>query len=219
MQREASDHPARLSMHHIDVFIARAISCHLECRDGVAEMALELRLRGEGKPANGGMQAVGSDHEIEPAFARVLQADPDAIRLLLERDDLLVEHGFAEASGLLEQQPRKIASPQRHEAPAGQFVEDPGAKAREAPPGIVHDPQFPRVIADPVHLLEQAHALGDIVSEPPDVKHVAATAQGRRPLDQGRLESSLPQPEGERRSGYPGTGDQDSLHGSRSSRA
>lgn len=47
-------------------------SVRFERRDGVAEVLFEFGLRPEDKLANGRMQAIGADHQIESAFAAVL---------------------------------------------------------------------------------------------------------------------------------------------------
>ena len=73
MQGEAPDHPPRLAVHHVDVRVARPIAGDLERRDAIAEMLFELMLRSERQRANGRMQAIRADHQIEPALAAVLE--------------------------------------------------------------------------------------------------------------------------------------------------
>jgi hypothetical protein len=46
-------------------------------------------------------------------------------------------------------------------------------------------------------------AFSDVVSEPPEIDHISARAQGGRPLDQGRLKSGRFEPEGQRGSRNP----------------
>src|SRR4051812_44317943 len=108
MQREASKHAARACVHQIHVFVARTVAGDLECRNGVAEMLLELMLRTECQLPHGGVQPVGTDHQIEPALASPVQHDLHAIGLLVKCYDMVVENGLQNAIDLLEQQSREI---------------------------------------------------------------------------------------------------------------
>src|SRR5690242_6792367 len=57
------------------------------------------------------------------------------------------------------------------------------------------------MVADAVDLRNQSHALGNVVSEPPEVDDIAAGAQMGRALDQRRLKAGGPEPERKRRPG------------------
>jgi hypothetical protein len=59
------------------------------------------------------VQAIGANNIIEPAQTCIFQLDPHIVRLLFDRDDLVVEKSFGMPFDSLEQQLREIASPQR----------------------------------------------------------------------------------------------------------
>ena len=162
------------------------------------------------------MQAVRADDQIETALAGVPQPNMDAVGPLLETGDLVAEVALGPTLDPLEEQSRQIAAPERHVAPAGQLVENPGPETGRAPPCIVDDPQFARAVAVAINVLPQAHAFGNVVAETPEIDDIAARAKRGRALDQGRVEPAGSQPVRERRSGNSDAGDQHGLssHGS-----
>ena len=150
VQRKAPEHPSRLSIHQIHVFVARTVTSDLERRDHVAEMLLEPILRPECKPANVRMQSIGADHQIEPALACMFELNLHTVCPLLKADDLIVENDFRRVFDLFEQQPRKVAAPERHITPACQLTEDFGSKASDTLAPIVYNSQLTHVIADAI---------------------------------------------------------------------
>ena len=69
MQCESSNHPSRLSVHQIHIFIARSVATRLKRRDDIAEVLLEPPRRPKGELTNGGVQAVGANHKVKLTFA------------------------------------------------------------------------------------------------------------------------------------------------------
>ena len=96
---------------------------------------------------------------------------------------------------LVEQHAGKIAASDRNVTSISEFPEDLGTKASYALSEIVYNPHLMHVVADPVDLTCQAHALGDFVPETPEIDDVSAGAQRGRPFNQGRLEPGGLQPE------------------------
>ena len=72
---------------------------------------------------------------------------------------------------------------------AGQLTEDLRPGASHALASVVDNPHLTHVTANAIDVACQAHALGNIVSEAPEVDDIADCAQRRRVLDQGRLEA------------------------------
>jgi hypothetical protein len=124
------------------------------------------------------MQAVGADQEIKAPFARMLQRDTNAVRLLLERGDLITEDGFDAVSELAKEQSRQSAARERHEPSSGQLGKDGSAEARNAVPGVVDDADLPNVITDAIDFRDQPHALRKIAAKSPEIDDIAAAAQG-----------------------------------------
>ena len=155
------------------------------------------------------MKAVGADHQIEPPLRPAPEFHPDVVRPLLHADDFVVEDDFRRAFDGIEQQPRKIAAPQRHEASSGKLAKDLRPEAGHPRAAGVDDPHLPHMIADALDVGREPHALGDVVAEAPEVDDIAGPPQRRRLLDQHRLEAGGLEPEGERRAGDACARDQD----------
>ncbi len=189
MQCKAPEHLAWLAINHVHIFIARTVPADFESRHDIAKPLLEPILRAKYEPSNTRVQTVGADYQIEPAHAGVFEMNSNTICLLLKADDFISEDDFRCGFDLVEQQPGKIAAPERHEASAGQFMEDSRPEAGHALASGVNDPHLAQVIANALDIPCQAHALGDIVSKAPEVDDVATGAQRRCTLDHRRLEA------------------------------
>ena len=150
------------------------------------------------------MQAVGADHKVKRARAGMSELRLHVVRPFLEADDLVAKQDLRLALDRLEQQPGKIAARQRDEPPAGQLAKDARAEPCYALAASVDNPHLAHAVADALKLAREPHALGDVVAEAPEVEHVSAGAQARRPLDNRGSEPGGVEPEGERRPGDPG---------------
>jgi hypothetical protein len=128
MQGKAPQHLARPTMDQIYVFIARTVPAALESRDYVAELLLEPILRTKCEPANIRMQTIGADHQIEAALVGMLELNLHVVRVLLKAGDFVAENNFRRAFDLLEQQPGKIAAPERKETTASPLRPPCGAR-------------------------------------------------------------------------------------------
>ena len=60
------------------------------------------------------MQTVRSDYQTEPALASSFEFNLDAVRLLLEADNLIAENGLCLIFDLIEDQPRKVEIGRAH---------------------------------------------------------------------------------------------------------
>src|SRR3974377_1313915 len=78
---------------------------------------------------------------------------------------------------------------------------------------VIDNPKLTHVVANTIDVGGQTHALTNVVTQTPKVDDIAPRAQLRRMLNERRLESGCPQPEGERWSGNPCTRDQYGLIG------
>ena len=211
-QGDASEHAARLAIHHVDIVVAWAVTAGFERRHHVAEALFKAFLWPKYQSSNRRMQTVGADDQIEPALAPAFELDLDGIAALFEADDFVAENDFRAVLDLLVQQLGQFAASDRHITSAGQFVEDPRAETGNGSAFCVHDAHFTHVIAGAVDAVAQAHALGNVVAEPPEVDDVTACAQGRRVLDQSWLEPGGFQPEGKGGAGDTCARDQDGFH-------
>src|SRR6516225_6328104 len=119
--------------------------------------------------------------------------------MLLERNNFIAEDGLGHVADLVEKQSREIASTERHEPPTGQLPEHARAEARYPLAAFIDNTHFAHVIAEPLDCVRQAHSLGNVVSEPPEIDDVTATPQPRSTFEQRRLEPAASQPEGKRR--------------------
>src|SRR5271166_2047373 len=77
---------------------------------------------------------------------------------------------------------------------AGQITENLCAKASHTLAPIVYNPHFTHVITNAPDVTRQAHALGNVVTETPEIDNIATGAQRRCTLDQRRLEPCRFQP-------------------------
>ena len=155
------------------------------------------------------MQPVGSDHEIEPFRRSMLESDIDAVLMRIDAQDLITEDHFRNGRSFLDEQAGKIATPNSHEAAAGQLPEYPNAKARRPTTLVVDDPHLLNVIAQALDLIAQPHLFGDVVAQSPEIDHIA-TATGRGGvLDKRRSEPRLAQPVRERRTSDASARDKD----------
>ena len=68
----------------------------------------------------------------------------------------------------------------------------------------VHVAHLPHLVTQLSNSGEQAHLLGDVVADPPEVDGIAAAAKLWRLLDEQHLVTGFPQPVGERRTGDAG---------------
>ena len=86
---------------------------------------------------------------------------------------------------------RKIGPAQAGEPAVGHAAEDlDGETAALAAPRI-DEAHLLYLVAKRVDLRKQAHPLGDVIADPPEIDHVAATAQGGRVFDQHDIVASL----------------------------
>ena len=210
-QRHAPDHAAGLAVGDVDILVARPVAARFERGDDIAEPLLETILRPEGEAAHRRMQAVGADDEIEPPLAAGFQSNGDMVLPLVQRDDLVAEDRLRAVLERLEQQPRQRAAADGHVAAAGEFDEDLGAEAGDAFAGRIDDAHLANAVTVAQDFGHQTHALGDVVAEAPEIDDIAAAAQRRRMVEQGRREAGAFQPIRKRRPGDPGAGDQHGL--------
>ena len=75
------------------------------------------------------------------------------------------------------------------------------AAARAAVP--VHETHLPHLVTQVPDPGDQAHLLGDVVADPPEVDDVAPASEPGRGLDEQDLVTPFPQPVSERRTGDP----------------
>src|SRR5215469_3923537 len=122
--------------------------------------------------------------------------------MLLERNNSIPEDGFGHATDLVENQSREIASTERHEPPTGQLSEHARPEGRYPPTAFIDEAHFAHVITDALDRVCQAHSLGNVISEPPEIDDVATSPQPRSTFEQRGLESAAFQPEGKRWAGY-----------------
>src|SRR6185312_7656071 len=148
------------------------------------------------------MQAVGSDHKIEPAFAAMSQTNPNPVRLFPQPGDLVAEDALDRALDPLEQQAGQLAARQGDIASSGQLAKNPRSEPGAASARVIHDPHFRHAIAEAVDVLDQSHSVGEVVAKAPEIDDVAAGADIGSALDQCRHKPGCAQPEGERRAGY-----------------
>src|SRR6516162_9000673 len=133
------------------------------------------------------MQAVGANHKIKMPWTTAFERHLYTMLILLEVHDLLVEYNFRDRLRFLQQQASQIATPNRDETPSSYLAEDVRTEPRLTLTFVVNDPHLPHVVVETIEVSTQSHSVGDVISEPPKVNHVAARPYRRRALDDRRL--------------------------------
>jgi hypothetical protein len=195
-------HPARLVVHRHPPVLAR-----LRIGAGEGEVVVlvpqELRLRAEGQPADGGVQAVGADDQVEAAGAAAVEHDGDTAVVLLEVADGVAEDVLD--VGHLVQQRDQVAAHDLDRAGV------PDVDAGGTPVvGVdeLHAEDVGGRGPDPRH---EPHPLGHVRRRVPHVDPVPPDAHRGAALDHGGLEAVAGQPVGQRQPGDAAARDQDPL--------
>src|SRR5262245_55583595 len=145
------------------------------------------------------MQAIGTDDKV----VLPLSAGPESnfhMRLpIVDLGYVVPEDRLEVAAYFPKEQLRQRAAPDGHIASTGEFEKNLCAEAGNTIASRVDDSHLLDMIASPIEIIGQAHALCDSIAQTPKIDHIAAATQCRSLLDQGRLEASRPEPEGQGR--------------------
>ncbi|CKV54633.1 Uncharacterised protein [Mycobacterium tuberculosis] len=205
----AQREPRQLSVdgvvEDIAALVAGPVAVDHAGRDLAAQVVLEIPLRPEDQPAHVGVQSVGTDDQVEIARGGPFEGEPDAVAVLVDGGDAVVEDRFHLVFDRRVDRGGEIAARQ-----AGEVVADHAAKDVDAQVGFdlaggTDGADVFHVVTRRCDLVRDAHSFGHLVADAPEVDHVAAGAELRRPLDHCRGVAGALQPVGERRSCHAGT--------------
>ncbi len=154
------------------------------------------------------MQPIRPDDQLYLAGSGMVKANPHAVAAVVNRGDGVAKDCLHPAGQRAVNGSAKVGAAHAGEAVAGQAPEDGGREAAALPALRVHIAHLIDLVAAFQNLGQQAHLLGDVVADAPEVNDVAAAAQLRRLLDEQHLVAGFEQPVGE---GW--TGDAGSING------
>src|SRR5579871_1790685 len=187
-QAVAGDLLPRNAVAYIDVVVMPGIVLGVERRHDEAEIPFELTVIAERDRPHLRMQTVGADHKVERPRRRVLERDIHGMGLHSQGDDGIAKDRFHPGGHGVIEQLGELAARNADKAVVQILAEDIRVETADPPaPRIDYAHLLDRVAPLP-DLRDQTHPLRDIISGSPEVDHVAALAQARRSLDQGRLE-------------------------------
>ena len=191
----------------VDQLVARPVAVDHACRDLAAEVVLEALLRPEDQATHVRVQSVGADDQVEIARRALLEGEPDTVAVLVDGGDAVPEDRFDLVFDRGVDGGGQVAAGQ-----AGQVVAEHAAKDLDVDVGLdlaggADGAKVLDLIPGGADRVLDAHALGHLVADAPEVDHVAAGAEFRRLLDHRRGVAGSVQPVGERRSCHAGTAD------------
>jgi H+-transporting ATPase len=105
-----SHHAPGFGAGNIEQLIARPVALSVKRRDPIAQVGFEVGVGSEHKTTHRRVDAAGADHQVEPAGLTMLQRDVDAVVILRDVGDAVVEDGFHVAVDGAVDQRRQIAA-------------------------------------------------------------------------------------------------------------
>ena len=168
----------------------------------------ELLLRPEGEPAYPGVQPVRADHKAEPPHGAAGERHLDAVPVLGQPDDPVVEQVFGSLAGGVVQDAGQVAAHDLDLRDHSLAVEQVGRHPRGPAAATVHIGESALVDTLRPYLVKKPHPLDHLASGAAQVHCVPARSGRGRDLHDRRREAVPPQPERERRAGDAGARDQ-----------
>ncbi len=126
------------------------------------------------------MQPVRADDQIDFARGGMIEADPHTVALILDPRHGVAKDRLDPSVQRAVDRRRKVGAPQAREAAVGHAAENidrETAAPAAAPVDVAH---FLHLVTQLSDSGDQAHLLGDVVADPPEVDGVAAAAELRR---------------------------------------
>src|SRR5690242_1839822 len=150
------------------------------------------------------MQPVRSNNQIDFAWSGMIEADAHAITLLLDLSYRVAKDRFDVSIKRTEDRSSEIGAPHLDEAAVGHAAENVNREAAGFTTIPVNVAHLPDLITQLFNSTEQAHFIGDVVANSPEVDRITATPKMRRLLDEQHFVTAFPQPICERRAGDAG---------------
>ena len=166
-------------MAEIDEFIARPIPLDLERCDVITQWDFEVCLRTERERPDARMQSVGANDQIDLALGSMSENDPHAVRIILNPHDRVVKDRLDLSFQCLVNGSRKVGATKAREAAICHADEYVGREAAVLAAIPVHKAHLPDLVTQCSYLRKQSHFLTDVVTDPPKVDDVTASAKMR----------------------------------------
>ena len=170
-----------------------------------AEVPHEFLLRPEGEPAYSGVEPVRADHNVESPHGAAAECHLDAIPVLGQPGDPVVEQVLGAVAGSVTQDAGKVAAHDLDLRDHSLAVEQVGRHSRAPPAATVHIGESALVDSLRPHRVEKPHPFDDLAPCAAQVDGVPARSGRGRDLYDSRREAVPPQPERERRPADAGT--------------
>src|SRR6516165_1522782 len=139
------------------------------------------------------MQPVGADNQIGLARRSLIEANPHALpRLLDTREGVAEDRLDLPIQGAVDRG-RQIGAPQGGEAAIDQAPNCLGRETAALVAMPVHEAHLSDLVTQLSDAGEQAHLVGDVVADPPEVEDVTAAAKLWRRLDEHDLMTAFSQ--------------------------
>ena len=164
----------------------------------------DIRVWPECKLTHPRVQSVRADDQIDVARLCMIEFDPRACAMVIDRRNAVAEDRFHPCIQRVMDGGRDIGARQGRDAPVRKRPQRARWKASARSAECVHHPDFVGRVLQLQKTRQQAHPFHRVVANAPQVEHVAAGAQRGRLLDQQHIVAESAQPEGECRTGDTG---------------